>query len=214
MRGCLAGPEGLNAVAAVVVGSIEFPAQAVVHGDRIRHLVAVLGEKIERRVTDVFPLRRALLIGVRGSQEVVRIGIVSGDLIAIRLVNEGIVSADFEVEKLIETLAPDIATEFESVLAHRLRVVVRPLESISGLGKFSLKVVADRKASGNIDEWKPDTSGKIRCDSGGGIARVGKTIGRRNVDTGILNASESVQWMVLTFLRFAEVVKAEFVDSG
>ena len=60
----LAGAESLQAVAGVVIGSVEFPAQAVVQGQIRLDLVTILREQIESRVAEVFRLRRALDVAV------------------------------------------------------------------------------------------------------------------------------------------------------
>ena len=213
--------EGLNAVLRVNVGSVEFPAKAVVQGDVRFDFPTVLGKEVQGGGADILALGGALRIRERQTQKIVGIGIhripvgigQAHIICAARL--KGVVAVDIEIEELIEALAADIHAELGAVLADDLAEVVGPLEGVADLRQLAFKIVSDDETAGDVNERHALAAGNIRGDPGARIVRIGEAIRRGNTGAaGIMQAGQDVDRVIETALAFAEIVEAKFVHGG
>src|SRR2546429_7315406 len=122
-------------------------------------------------------------------------------------------AVDIEIESLVKLLGSEVASEFEAVISHHFSKAVRNLISVSALRELTFKVVANRKAAGNVYIRHAFAVGaEVRMNAKVGIARVRKTIGSGNRFAGILH-QRSVLRMQERTLSFAEECEPCFVHG-
>src|SRR5581483_6803344 len=151
--GLLSRPECLHVLTDVSDGRVEFPPQAVVQCHIWFDFPAVLREQVQAGAAHVFNLRGTLAVSSRKTeQEVGECGIAFGG------VDRGLVDKEFavyvEVERLIEALTANVASELQRVLSNHLADAVRPLERIAHLRQFPLAVIADGESATHLNERK------------------------------------------------------------